>query len=197
MWGRSPSGFFVVDGDRIGYRDPAPRLGAAADRGATGLGPTPGRSMVTVDAAGRPYAGLRVVEFGVAGAVPEMARLLAEYGADAIRVESPERIDLFRQLGGPRVIGSAFVSSNRTTRSFGVDFTDPAGAQLVIELIKTADVVLENLPSGNAGTFRPRVRGDPRGQPVGAGGFQPDDGPARTVVPVAWLRLQHAIAGRA
>ena len=82
-----------------------------------------------------------------------MARLLAEYGADAIRVESPSRIDLFRQLGGPTGVGGPFVSSNRTTRSFGVDYSDPAGAQLVIELIKTADVVLENLPPGTLERF--------------------------------------------
>ena len=150
--GQIAGGFFVVDGDRVGYRDPAPRLDAAVGR-ATEWGQRPlihgdGRTPP-----GRPYAGLRVVEFGVAGAVPEMARLLAEYGADAIRVESPSRIDLFRQLGGPTGVGGPFVSSNRTTRSFGVDYSDPAGAQLVIELIKTADVVLENLPPGTLERF--------------------------------------------
>jgi crotonobetainyl-CoA:carnitine CoA-transferase CaiB-like acyl-CoA transferase len=150
--GRFASGFVVADGRRVGYRSPAPALAdepvfeagwpqvAAADGDATAP-------------PGRPYSGLRIIEFGVAGAVPEMGRLLAEYGADVIRVESPKRIDLFRQLGGPNGMGSVFASSNRSTRSFGVDFTDPAGADIVRELLKGAHVVLENLAPGTLERF--------------------------------------------
>jgi crotonobetainyl-CoA:carnitine CoA-transferase CaiB-like acyl-CoA transferase len=150
--GRFASGFFVADGTRIGFRTPAPSGGASLDDGPG----WPYGDRVVGDGTtepGRPYAGLRVVEFGVAGAVPEMARLLAEYGADAIRVETPKRVDIFRQLGGPGGVGSVFASSNRSTRSLGVDFTDPAGAQIVKELISTADVVLENLPYGTLERF--------------------------------------------
>ena len=89
-----------------------------------------------------------MIEFGVAGAVPEMARLLAEYGADAIRVESPTHLDLFRELGGPTGVGSVFSSSNRSTRSIAVEYTRPAGLALVKDLVAKADVVLENLPFG-------------------------------------------------
>jgi crotonobetainyl-CoA:carnitine CoA-transferase CaiB-like acyl-CoA transferase len=150
--GRLASGFLVADGQRVGYRDPAPSRPGPS----TPLPAWPRRAGVSgagSATAGRPYAGLRVVEFGVAGAVPEMARLLAEYGADAIRVESHKRPDLFRQLGGPTGVGSVFASSNRSTRSLGVDFTEPAGAEIVKELLKTADVVLENLPPGTLERF--------------------------------------------
>jgi len=150
--GKVAGGFFLVDGERVGYRSPAPPVEGEA-RGESGWGQRPDAGGDGETPPGRPYAGLRVVEFGVAGAVPEMARLLAEYGADAIRVESPKRVDLFRHLGGPNGVGGPFVSSNRTTRSFGVDYTDPAGAQLVKELIRTADVVLENLPPGTLEPF--------------------------------------------
>jgi crotonobetainyl-CoA:carnitine CoA-transferase CaiB-like acyl-CoA transferase len=148
--GRIASGFLVADGQRIGYRSPAPSSHQTADdRGwaSRQTGSLTGDRNGDLSAV-RPYAGLRVIEFGVAGAVPEIARLLAEYGADAIRVESPKRLDLFRQLGGPTGVGGVFASSNRSTRSFGVDFTEPAGAEIVKELLATADVVLENMAPG-------------------------------------------------
>ncbi len=75
-----------------------------------------------------PYAGSLVLDFGVAGAAPEIARLLAEYGADVVRVETPARPDLFRQLGGPSGMGAVFASSSRTKRSFGVSFEDGRGS---------------------------------------------------------------------
>lgn len=150
--GRVASGFVVVDGERIGYRRPAPpRPGPGGE--APAWGPPP--PAISGDGAepGRPYRKLRVLEFGVAGAVPEMGRLLAEYGADVIRVESPKRVDIFRQLGGPTGLGSVFASSNRSTRSIGIDFTDPAGADMVKEMLGWADIVLENLPPGTLERF--------------------------------------------
>jgi len=146
--GRFASGFLVADGERIGRRRPAPALASdgaprpAWDAPAISVAPRPGH------VPGRPYRGLRVLVVGGAGAVPEMGRLLAEYGADVIRVESPTRVDIFRQLGGPTGMGSPFASSNRSTRSIGVEFTTPAGAAIVKELVAGADVVLENLPPG-------------------------------------------------
>ena len=150
--GQFASGFVVADGRRVGYRRPAP----AGDQEAV-LEPS-WQPVAPMEGSGggspgRPYKGLRVIEFGVAGAVPEIGRLLAEYGADVIRVESPKRIDLFRQLGGPNGMGSVFASSNRTTRSIGVDFTDPGGADIVKELLKGAQVVLENLAPGTLERF--------------------------------------------
>jgi crotonobetainyl-CoA:carnitine CoA-transferase CaiB-like acyl-CoA transferase len=148
--GRFASGFFVADRRRVGYRAPAPSAPRdAVDGAAWNSRVAGGLSRSRRDSLpGRPYAGLRVIEFGLAGAVPEIARLLAEYGADVIRVESPKRLDLFRQLAGPTGVGGAFASSNRSTRSFGVDFTAPAGAEVVKELLGSADVVLENMAPG-------------------------------------------------
>ena len=155
--GRVASGFAVVDGERIGWRQPTP---AFADGEADA--PAPATSWVRPplpdggpDGAvpGRPYHGLTILEFGVAGAIPEIGRLLAEYGAEVIRIESPKRVDLFRQLGGPAGVGGVFASSNRSTKSIAVDFTDPAGAEIVKELVARADMVLENLPSGTLERF--------------------------------------------
>jgi crotonobetainyl-CoA:carnitine CoA-transferase CaiB-like acyl-CoA transferase len=151
--GRYAGGFLVADGNRIGYRTPAP-----PPPGPDSQPPDwPARGEAghrAVAPAGRPYDGLRVVEFGVAGAVPEMGRLLAEYGADVIRVESPRRPDLFRFLGGATGgVGTVFASSNRSTRSLGVDYTEPAGAEVVKDLYRGAHVVLENLPAGTLERF--------------------------------------------
>jgi crotonobetainyl-CoA:carnitine CoA-transferase CaiB-like acyl-CoA transferase len=151
LTGRFASGFLVADGHRIGYRAPAPPAPTGHDTGGSECPAWPGGQPIRRAPgapAGRPYGGLRVVEFGVAGAVPEVGRLLADYGADVIRVESPNRVDLFRQLGGPNLMGGVFASSNRSTRSFGADFTDPAGASVVEELLRRADVVIENFPPG-------------------------------------------------
>jgi crotonobetainyl-CoA:carnitine CoA-transferase CaiB-like acyl-CoA transferase len=149
---RFASGFLVADGERIGRRHPAPPLGDAGDpipRWST----RPSAQGAVMAEAGRPYKGLRVMEFGVAGAAPEMGRLLAEYGAEVIRIESPNRVDIFRQLGGPSGMGSVFASSNRSTRSVGVDFTTPAGTEIARELVARADIVLENLPPGTLERF--------------------------------------------
>ena len=137
------SGYYTVDGERLGPRRPAPALGGTtvdwSERSTAGP---------TGEPTDRPFTGLRVLDFGVAGAAPEIARLLGEYGADVVRVESPGRPDLFRQLGGPTLMGTVFASSNRTKRSIGVDFEDPEAVRLVLDLVARADVVVENLPPG-------------------------------------------------
>jgi crotonobetainyl-CoA:carnitine CoA-transferase CaiB-like acyl-CoA transferase len=166
LHGRVASGFFTFDGERVGPRGPAPEVPAAPsppggvawadgpdavppDGPPSWAGPDPGRAhgAGTGGRPGHPFAGLRVLDFGVAGAAPEVARLLAEYGADAIRVESRNRPDLFRVLMGTDM-SAAFAASNRTKRSFGVDFATGRGVELVLDLIRTADVLVENLPPG-------------------------------------------------
>lgn len=145
-------GFYLFDGERIGVRAPAPALGGAD--AATWLDDrvTPSTEFGG-DIRRGPFAGIRVLDFGVAGAAPEIARLFGEYGADVIRVESPLRPDLFRQLGGPMGVSPVFASSNRTKRGFGVDFNDPDAVQLVKQLVATAHVVVENLPPGTMDGF--------------------------------------------
>jgi crotonobetainyl-CoA:carnitine CoA-transferase CaiB-like acyl-CoA transferase len=83
------------------------------------------------------------VEFGQLYAGPEMTKLLADFGADVIRVESSQRPEILRQAGGP-----AFVSLNRNKRSLGVDVKTEAGCALVLRLLATADVVVENMAGG-------------------------------------------------
>jgi crotonobetainyl-CoA:carnitine CoA-transferase CaiB-like acyl-CoA transferase len=162
--GPVPDGFVTIDGVRAGVRSPAPEAPGApgaftwTERKAPvdpvsaprdPVGPRTGGEA----GAARPLAGVRVLDFGVAGATPEVARLLAEYGAESIRVESRLRPDLFRVIQGGEM-SAVFASSNRSKQSFGVDFATPEGRELVLEMVSRADVVVENLPPGTMERLR-------------------------------------------
>jgi crotonobetainyl-CoA:carnitine CoA-transferase CaiB-like acyl-CoA transferase/nucleotide-binding universal stress UspA family protein len=90
-----------------------------------------------------PLAGVRVLDFTWVVAGPLASRVLADFGAEVIKIE---RVD---SLDGPQRLGGAFGSLNRGKRSMAVDLNDPRGRAAVRELARTADVVLDN--------FSPRV----------------------------------------
>lgn len=88
--------------------------------------------------------GIRVIEICTTIAGPACGRLLADFGADVIKIESPDG-DPVRQLGG-LVDDVALYSTSilRGKRSIVVDLKSAQGRQLALDLMKTADVVLEN-----------------------------------------------------
>jgi len=92
---------------------------------------------------------LRVVELGVWVAAPSAAALLADWGADVIKVESPTG-DPMRNVFGSLGIGGdlpnpAFALDNRGKRSVVLDLRDADGRQRLEELLDTADVFISNL----------------------------------------------------
>lgn len=91
-----------------------------------------------------PLAGVRVVEFCQVLAGPYCGMLLADLGAEVIKVEPPEG-DMMRQWP-PITEGYSenFASINRNKRSVVLDLKDPAQKAAARKLILTADVVLEN-----------------------------------------------------
>ena len=95
-----------------------------------------------------PLSGVRVVEFCQVLAGPYCGMLLADLGAEVIKVEPPEG-DMMRQWP-PITEGSGggysenFASINRNKRSVVLDLKDPAQKQAARQLILSADVVLEN-----------------------------------------------------
>lgn len=95
-----------------------------------------------------PLSGIRVVEFGNLIAAPFCAMLLADLGADVVKVEPPSG-DLGRAFG-PYVEGESafFLSANRGKRSVVLDLRTEAGRRRALELAGTADVVLNNLRTG-------------------------------------------------
>lgn len=96
-----------------------------------------------------PLAGIRVIDFGRFIAGPYCGALLADMGADVIRVDrrqgSEDRYTGPVTAGGE---GGAFLSLNRNKRSLALDAAQPGAAEIIRRLIKTADVVIANLPIG-------------------------------------------------
>ncbi len=94
-------------------------------------------------------AGLRVVELGVWVAAPAAAALLADWGADVIKVEPPTG-DPMRHVFGSLGIGEdmpnpAFALDNRGKRSVVLDLREAAGRDHLEDLLATADVFVSNL----------------------------------------------------
>ncbi len=100
---------------------------------------------VGVALADLPYAGIRVVEFTHMVMGPTCGMLLADLGAEVIKVE-PLAGDNTRRLLGA---GAGFYATfNRNKHSLAVDARDPRGKEIVLKLAATADVFSENFKSG-------------------------------------------------
>lgn len=148
------TGLTEIDGERAGYRSPAPGIDAdraailaewATPRAHSGAdGPSPDSDST---ASRQPLAGLRVIDFGHGGVGVEAGRMLADYGADVIKIENRDHPDFIRVVMGGETTPS-FVSSSRNKRSFAVDIKSDDGCALVHELIKTADIIVENTSTG-------------------------------------------------
>jgi len=98
------------------------------------------------DAASLPLAGIRVVEFVHMIMGPSCGLILGDLGAEVIKIEPLPQGDNTRRLTGTGV--GFFVTYNRNKKSFGVDLKSPAGRDIVLRLIKTADIVTENFRPG-------------------------------------------------
>jgi crotonobetainyl-CoA:carnitine CoA-transferase CaiB-like acyl-CoA transferase len=95
-----------------------------------------------------PLAGVRVVELGVWVAGPAAGGILADWGADVVKIEPPAG-DPARQfqamLGGDVPFNPPFELDNRSKRSIVVDLAAPGGRALALELLARADVFLTNI----------------------------------------------------
>jgi crotonobetainyl-CoA:carnitine CoA-transferase CaiB-like acyl-CoA transferase len=99
-----------------------------------------------------PLAGIRVVDFGRFIAGPYCAMLLADMGADVVRVDrrqgSEDRyLAPVAQVGEKTGEGTHFISLNRNKRSLTLDTTKPQSAEIIRRLSARADVVVANLPT--------------------------------------------------
>jgi crotonobetainyl-CoA:carnitine CoA-transferase CaiB-like acyl-CoA transferase len=105
-----------------------------------------GGLMDAVTTEGLPLHGIRVVEFVHMVMGPTCGLVLADLGADVVKVEPAPDGDNTRRLGGS---GAGFFAiCNRNKRSLAVDVKTPAGHALVRKLLATADVVIENFRPG-------------------------------------------------
>ncbi|RUV62100.1 CoA transferase [Mesorhizobium sp. M5C.F.Ca.IN.020.29.1.1] len=103
-----------------------------------------------------PLKGVRVIELARILAGPWAGQMLADLGADVIKVESPDGGDDTRKWGPPFVMShdgenlsaAYYHSCNRGKRSIAIDFSTPEGAETVRRLVATSDVLIENFKVG-------------------------------------------------
>jgi len=95
--------------------------------------------------------GIRVLDLSRVIAGPYCAMMLADLGADVVKVERPGRGDDMRYLGnGKDGMSLGFATINRNKRAIAVDLQHPEGLKIVVELARRADVILENFVPGVA-----------------------------------------------
>jgi alpha-methylacyl-CoA racemase len=95
----------------------------------------------TQRAGGGPLAGLRIVEFAGLGPAPHAGMMLADLGADVVRIERPARFDVADSSRDPMLRGR---------RSVAADLKTPDGVALALDLIERADVLVEGYRPGVA-----------------------------------------------
>ena len=103
-----------------------------------------------------PLHGVRVIELARILAGPWAGQLLADLGADVIKIESPDGGDDTRKWGPPFVTGhdgenlsaAYYHACNRGKRSAAIDFSKPDGAETIRRLVARSDVLIENFKLG-------------------------------------------------
>ena len=96
-----------------------------------------------------PLAGLRVVDLSIAATGPYAAALLADQGAEVVKVERPGIGDIARWVGASHNgVSALFVSCNRGKRSIAVDIHTDGGRDVVRRLAAEADVFVQNYRPG-------------------------------------------------
>ena len=146
-------------------------------------------------AAAGALAGIRVVDLTRALAGPYCTLMLADHGADVIKIEQPGMGDETRGWSPPEINGVSayYLSINRNKRSITLDLKHPDGKRALERLIERADVVVENFSPGTfarLGFSKERVRAlNPRAVFCQISGFG-QDGPGR-----AWAAYDLIVQG--
>lgn len=102
----------------------------------------------------KPLEGIRILAVETQVAVPFCTMMLADAGAEVIKIETPGRGDVAREPGpiiknekGEKVSGY-FMRFNRNKKSFTLNLKEPRGLEIMKDLIKSSDVLVENLSPG-------------------------------------------------
>jgi crotonobetainyl-CoA:carnitine CoA-transferase CaiB-like acyl-CoA transferase len=139
-----PTGYFVVDGQRAGFRTPAPALGQDEPRWLA--------DPVVASPSGKvgayPFAGLRILDLGVIVAGGEVGRLFGDLGAEVIKVESADYPDGLRQSRVGDVMSESFARTHRNHLGLGLDLRSAQGKEIFGRLVAQADAVLANFKPG-------------------------------------------------
>ncbi|MEP7349584.1 MAG: CoA transferase [Sphingorhabdus sp.] len=127
-----PNGTVEIDGQRMGPAQPNryPKIATTA------------RPL------SRPLEGIKVLDLGVIVVGAEQGRLLADMGADVIKLESTAFPDGSRQSDGPIGLSAGFAAGHRNKRSLGLNLKSDEGKAIFRQLVGEADVVLSNFKPG-------------------------------------------------
>ena len=107
----------------------------------------------------RPLAGIRVLDLSRVLAGPWAGQMLADYGAEVLKVERPGTGDDTRSWGPPwwgegeQRVAAYFICANRGKRSVAIDLASEAGLQQVRELAREADILIENYKVGQLAKY--------------------------------------------
>ena len=102
-----------------------------------------------MNSANKPLSGLKVVELGTLIAGPFAARIMAEFGAEVIKIESPDGGDPLRKWRKLYEGTSLWwYVQSRNKKSVTVNLKHPAGREIVLKLVAEADIVIENFRPG-------------------------------------------------
>ncbi|MCO5183184.1 MAG: CoA transferase [Anaerolineae bacterium] len=93
---------------------------------------------------------IRIIDLSRVLAGPYCTQLLADFGADVIKIEQPGSGDGTRQWGPPWIGDQSayFLSTNRNKRSVTLDLKSPTGRSVLLQLVDSADIVIENFKVG-------------------------------------------------
>ncbi len=140
-----PTGYFVVDGQRSGFRTPAPAAGADEPcwRGSPVVVPAPSGRLGE-----QPLAGLRILDLGIIVAGGELSRLFGDLGAEVIKVESADYPDGLRQTRAGDAMSESFAWTHRNQLGLGLDLRSEPGKALFGRLVTEADAVFANFKPG-------------------------------------------------
>jgi len=97
------------------------------------------------------FAGVRVLDLSRMLAGPYGSMLMADLGAEVIKIEEPDGGDPMRRMGPPFLPdgeSAYFLSINRNKKSVALDLTQPAGRDVFMDLVRVADVVWDNFRPG-------------------------------------------------
>ena len=96
-----------------------------------------------------PLDGIKVLDMSSVVSGPMAAVMLADQGADVIKIEPPGWGDGVRRLGASRNgLSAIYAMINRNKRSLALNFKHPRGKELLIQLVKNSDVLLQNYRPG-------------------------------------------------
>lgn len=135
-----PNGVMEIDGVRAGYR---PGRASAEAVVAGSPPPDPWRWQGE-----RPLSGIRVLDLGVIVVGADQSRLLADQGAEVIKIENKAFPDGTRQNRDGKPVSLSFAAGHRNKLGLGLNLRMEEGRALFLELVRHSDVVMTNFKPG-------------------------------------------------